>query len=271
VIRAAAYGRLKSGTVACDTKVDVTGSFRLCTRFPFINLSTRFLTTTQHSTKPLGRLSYVHSTNYSTEPTLRASSKMLASLITRALQLLCAIIVLALSIRAAKWQMYGSVPATTVFVAFAGGFALLVSLVGIASIWISAIPALIMSMVDGFAAVLLLAGGIVSPRGYLLSTRTSANSATRLTPSRSPAPTVATQTRTLRQPGLLCSVVATSRRATSTAVMMTTTKSSDAAKSSNQTLRSSSSDSSLASALPRSASWLTSAAAASKRVAEGCE
>ena len=238
---------------------------------PVFHLSTyppRSLTTTPHNTNP----SVVHPpTNYYTKPTLRASSKMLASLITRALQLLCAIIVLALSIRAAKWQMYGSVPATTVFVAFAGGFALLVSLVGIASIWISAIPALIMSMVDGFAAVLLLAGGIVSPRGYLLSTRTSANSATRLTPSRSPAPTVATQTRTLRQPGLLCSVVATSRRATSTADTMTTTKSSDAAKSSNRTLRSSSSDSSLASVLPRSASWLTSAAAASKRVAEGCE
>ena len=92
---------------------------------------------------------------------------MLASLITRALQLLCAIIVLALSIRAAKWQMYGSVPATTVFVAFAGGFALLVSLVGIASFWISAIPALVMSMVDGFASVLLLAGGIVSPQDFL--------------------------------------------------------------------------------------------------------
>jgi hypothetical protein len=88
--------------------------------------------------------------------------KMLASLITRALQLIFAIVVLALSVRAAKWQVYGSVPATTAFADFTGGFAVLVSLVGIASIWISAIPALIMSMVDGLASVLLLAGGIVS-------------------------------------------------------------------------------------------------------------
>jgi hypothetical protein len=87
---------------------------------------------------------------------------MLASLITRALQLLCAIVVLALSIRAAKWQRYESVPATTAYAAFAGGFAVLISLVGIASIWISEIPALIMSMVDALASVLLLAGGIVS-------------------------------------------------------------------------------------------------------------
>jgi hypothetical protein len=87
---------------------------------------------------------------------------MPASIITRALQLIFAIVVLALSIRASKWQVYGSVPATTAFAASTGGFAVLVSLVGIASIWISAIPALIMSMVDGLASVLLLAGGIVS-------------------------------------------------------------------------------------------------------------
>lgn len=86
---------------------------------------------------------------------------MLASLITRALQLLCAIAVLALSIRAAKWQRYESAPATTAYAAFAVGFAVLISLVGIASIWISEIPALIMSMVDALASVLLLAGGIV--------------------------------------------------------------------------------------------------------------
>ena len=92
---------------------------------------------------------------------------MLASLITRALQLIFAAIVLGLSIRAAKWQMFDSVPATTAYAAFAGGFALLVSLIGFASIWISAIPALIMSMADGLASVLLLAGGIVSPPDHL--------------------------------------------------------------------------------------------------------
>jgi hypothetical protein len=92
---------------------------------------------------------------------------MFVSLIIRLLVLIFAAIVLGLSVRAAKWQMYESVPATTAYAAFAGGFALLISLVGIASIWISAIPALIMSMADGLASVLLLAGGIVSPPDHL--------------------------------------------------------------------------------------------------------
>jgi len=58
------------------------------------------------------------------------------------------------------------VPATTAYAAFAGGSAVLVSLVGFAAIFISAIPALVMSMADGLAAILLLAGGIVSPWDY---------------------------------------------------------------------------------------------------------
>jgi len=110
---------------------------------------------------------------------------MLASLITRVLQLIFAVIVLGLSVRAAKWQWSGSVPASTAYAAFAGGFAVLITLVGIAAIWISAIPALIMSMVDALAAVLLLAGGIVSPSHRLCTSEMVANNTTRLTRSRS--------------------------------------------------------------------------------------
>lgn len=87
---------------------------------------------------------------------------MLATLIVRVLQILFAVIVLGLSIHAAKWQDTGSVPATTAYSAFAGGFAILVALIGLAAIWISAIPSLIMSGVDALASILLLAGGIVS-------------------------------------------------------------------------------------------------------------
>lgn len=122
---------------------------------------------------------------------------MLASLITRAFQLLFAAVVLGLSIRAAKWQATGSVPASTAFAAFAGGFAMLVTLVGIAAIWISAIPALIMSMVDALASVLLLAGGIVSLCIYPHSSETATNSVRRLTRSRSLASTVVMYSRSL--------------------------------------------------------------------------
>ena len=87
---------------------------------------------------------------------------MLTTLITRACQLLFTAIVLGLSISALRWQLYGSVPATTSYNAFAGAFGLLGALIGLAAIWVSAIPELIMSAVDAVASILLLAGGIVS-------------------------------------------------------------------------------------------------------------
>jgi len=88
---------------------------------------------------------------------------MLATLITRIIQLIFAIIVLGLSVRAANWQEIGSVPTTTAYCAFAGAIAILVSVIGLAAIWLTAIPKVIMSGFDGLTAVLLLAGGIVSP------------------------------------------------------------------------------------------------------------
>lgn len=87
---------------------------------------------------------------------------MLATLIIRIFQLLFAIVVLGLSVHAANWQQIGSVPTTTAYCAFAGAFALLVTIIGFASIWITAIPKIIMSGLDGLTALLLLAGGIVS-------------------------------------------------------------------------------------------------------------
>ena len=87
---------------------------------------------------------------------------MIATLITRIFQMLFAIIVLALSVRAANWQQTGSVPTTTAYCAFAGAFATLISAIGFASMWLTAIPKFIMSGLDGLTALLLLAGGIVS-------------------------------------------------------------------------------------------------------------
>lgn len=101
---------------------------------------------------------------------------MLATLITRVLQLIIAVIVLGLSAHAAQWQWEGSVPATTAFGAFAGAFAFLVSLVGFAAIKVSAIPSIIMSGLDGLASVLLFAGGIVSLTYYTRLVAQHANS-----------------------------------------------------------------------------------------------
>lgn len=122
---------------------------------------------------------------------------MIATLATRLLQLMFAVIVLGLSIHASQWQNIGSVPATTSYSAFAGAFAVFVSLVGIVAIWMSAIPSLIMSAVDALASVLLLAGGVVSFRPTNSFASTPANINLRHSPSSSRVSTVApTKTRT---------------------------------------------------------------------------
>lgn len=87
---------------------------------------------------------------------------MIISSIVRAFQLLFTVIVLALSITAAKWQAYGPVPAITGFNAFAGAFGLLVTLIGFAAIFIEAVPGFIVAILDLLAFIFLLAGGIVS-------------------------------------------------------------------------------------------------------------
>lgn len=102
---------------------------------------------------------YKTATNESTPPQI---ATMIPTLVTRIFQMIFAIIVLALSVRAAKWQLVGAVPTTTAYSAFAGAFAILVTLVGLAALWLSAIPKIIVSGLDGLASILLLAGGIVS-------------------------------------------------------------------------------------------------------------
>lgn len=122
---------------------------------------------------------------------------MLVIFIIRTLQLLFAGAVLGLSIHAWMWQEYGPVPGTTVFAALAGGFTILVGLVGviagIIAFWISVIPDFIMSIMDGIASIFLLAAGIVSPSQYLLPSTISANNRKRLPQSRSPTTSVASK------------------------------------------------------------------------------
>nr|POF04597.1 hypothetical protein CFP56_56078 [Quercus suber] len=85
---------------------------------------------------------------------------MIATLITRAFQILFGVIVLALSIVAIEWQVFGSAPATTGYGAFTGAFCILIGLIGCAAVFIEALPSVAVAAADGLAAVLLLAGGI---------------------------------------------------------------------------------------------------------------
>ncbi|KAI9685175.1 MAG: hypothetical protein M1822_004762 [Bathelium mastoideum] len=89
-----------------------------------------------------------------------AGLSFIANLGARFFQILFAIIVLGISSTMAKWQTFGSAPATTVYGAFTGGFALLIGLVGAVSIFLEVIPAIIVAGADALAAVLTLAAGI---------------------------------------------------------------------------------------------------------------
>jgi hypothetical protein len=94
--------------------------------------------------------------------TMAGGIAFIATLVVRFFQILFAIVVLGLSITMAKWQVFGKPPPTTEYGAFSGGFAFLVGLVGVAAVFVEAIPGLIMAGLDALAAILTLAAGIVS-------------------------------------------------------------------------------------------------------------
>lgn len=194
---------------------------------------------------------------------------MIATLATRLLQLMFAVIVLGLSIHAAQWQNVGSVPATTSYSAFAGCFAVFVSLVGIVAIWMSATPSLIMSAIDALASVLLLAGGVVSFRSTNPFASTPTNINSRHSPSSSRASTAGpTRKRTTTHTITSSSTVVASTSKASLGLharLDLVWKSCPAdAKRSRLTPRSSSLHASLASLLRCFAGWLTGVVARAK-------
>lgn len=71
--------------------------------------------------------------------------------------------VLGLSVTLAKQQGYGHPPSETAFGSFVGAFSIIVSAIGLASLWINQIPTVGIMAVDALAALFNLAGGIVSP------------------------------------------------------------------------------------------------------------
>ncbi|KAK8095717.1 hypothetical protein PG999_013739, partial [Apiospora kogelbergensis] len=75
--------------------------------------------------------------------------------------LICSAVVFGLSISLARDQHQGPVPPEIGFSSFGGGFALVTCLVGMAGLWIDAIPSKVTMALDGIAAVSYLTGGII--------------------------------------------------------------------------------------------------------------
>ncbi|KAJ5633239.1 hypothetical protein N7490_009578 [Penicillium lividum] len=102
----------------------------------------------------------------------------LATGISRVFQLAFSVVVLGLSIAIARQQYIGSVPSQTGYAAFAGALGVLVSIIGVVALWVESLSGIIIWVLDGVAAVALLAAGIVyavtlkgvscsdSPSGY---------------------------------------------------------------------------------------------------------
>jgi hypothetical protein len=76
-------------------------------------------------------------------------------------QLIFTIIVLALSVKLAKGQEIGSVPAETGYAAFTGGIGIVAAIVGIAALFVDSLDGLVTLVFDGVSGFALLAGGIV--------------------------------------------------------------------------------------------------------------
>ncbi|KAI1659454.1 marvel domain-containing protein [Daldinia decipiens] len=84
----------------------------------------------------------------------------LAVLGVRGFLLISGAVVLGLSVTLAKHQVEGSPPAETSFGSFCGAFGILVSLIGIAALFIDKIPSIVSMGADGLATALYLAGAI---------------------------------------------------------------------------------------------------------------
>lgn len=74
--------------------------------------------------------------------------------------LLASAVVLGLSVTLAQHQRLGTPPVETSFASFTGGFGLVVAAIGIAAIFIDAIPTLVPLVAEALASLFFLAGGI---------------------------------------------------------------------------------------------------------------
>lgn len=74
--------------------------------------------------------------------------------------IIAAAVVLGLSVTLAKHQVVEGPPAETSFASFTGGFGVFAAAIGIAAIFLEAIPSLVPLALDGLSALFFLAGGI---------------------------------------------------------------------------------------------------------------
>lgn len=75
-------------------------------------------------------------------------------------QILFAIVVVGLAATLIKSQIYDTPPTTTKYSTFTGGFGIIVGAIGLAGLFIEAIPEIATMALDGLAAIFFLAGGI---------------------------------------------------------------------------------------------------------------
>ncbi|KAI9880203.1 MAG: hypothetical protein M1830_004789 [Pleopsidium flavum] len=86
---------------------------------------------------------------------------MIVPLVLRAVQLLFSAIVLGISISLIRGQVHGAAPSQTDFSAFAGGWGLLIALVGIAATtFFAALEGIAMLALDGLAILFYLAAAL---------------------------------------------------------------------------------------------------------------
>ncbi|KAL8392373.1 hypothetical protein RB595_002530 [Gaeumannomyces hyphopodioides] len=84
----------------------------------------------------------------------------LVALGLRGFMLIAAVVVLGISVTLAKHQVVEGPPAETSFASFTGGFGVFAAAVGIAAVFLEAIPSLVPLALDGLSALFFLAGGI---------------------------------------------------------------------------------------------------------------
>jgi hypothetical protein len=82
--------------------------------------------------------------------------------VLRAFQFLFGIVILGLCVTLIRGHHWGGLPASLGYGAFVGGVTILAALVGIAAVWLEFLDGIVGLAVDALAALLNLAGGVVS-------------------------------------------------------------------------------------------------------------
>jgi len=108
---------------------------------------------------------------------VKMHSQMIVTAVLRAVQIICAAVILGLSATVIKGQVLGSNP-TINYAAVTGGFSMLGAIFGFTALFVESLPGLVTLAIDALASLLLLAGGIaitVKLRGINCSSSSDVN------------------------------------------------------------------------------------------------